>query len=784
MHSSPLLRIIFISVLFWAATGLQAQPLNGTLRGIVLDHYSRLPLPATQVWIEVSGDTLRTQSDAKGLFRLEVPVGRHNINFTRKGYLAHTENGVLLVSAKELRLEILLEENYYQLDEVNLYPTRQKGTTRNRMASVSALSFEPEETRKIAGGLDDPTRVAASMPGVVGSPYFSENYVSVRGNSPRGMLYRLEGIDIPNPTHFARIGSSSGTFTIFSNQLLSNSDFFIGAFPAEYGNATSGVFDITFREGNNEKHEFALQAGVLGIDISAEGPLSARHKGSYLVNYRYATLNFAKHLIGYLSTPTYHDLSFKINLPTEKAGTFSLFGIGGLSNRLKPAEPDSLWAVDLDRFELQLRSDMGALGLNHKYLFTNGTLISTSLVGSYSFQRDNKTYMETPISSRQREKVEYRRLPITFTSFIQHNFSQRHTNKTGVIVTGTHHNFVNLNYNYIENQLNTLVNEQGNTFMVQAYSQSQFKIARTLVVNAGLHAIYYNLNKDYSVEPRAGISWQFEPRQTLSAGYGLHSRVEDYATYMTRLNSGGTYTQPNLNLQFLRSHHFVLGYQAFLSDHLKFRAETYYQHLFDVPVEATGTYSVLNLDELDQLRILVNEGTARNVGLDMGLERFSRRGLYYMLNGSIFSSTYTDAAGLRHSTAFNSGYKANLLMGKEFRLGRKKGGNTLMGLNTNFSLIGGQRYTPISLDASRLARETVYDEIYPFTIQEDPLFLVDFTFTLNRNHVRYNSTWAIQIKNIFQSAAAEYREYDPTLDAVVAQEGSSFFPVLSYKIQF
>ncbi|GAB4406136.1 MAG: carboxypeptidase-like regulatory domain-containing protein [Bacteroidia bacterium] len=775
-----------LAALLALCVGASGQSLSGTLRGQITDRQSGQPLAGVQVELLTAPSLGSAKSDAEGFFRWDrVPVGRHDVQFLLGGYRPFLQTGVLVSTAKEAVVEVRMDIRLYEAAEVLLTPETPRGTPRNAMASVSALSFEIEETRKFAGGLDDPTRLAANFPGVIAAPFTSENFISVRGNSSRGLLYRVEGVDIPNPNHFARIGGSGGTFTIFSNQVLTNSDFFIGAFPAEYGNATAGVFDVQFRNGNNERREYAFQAGVLGFDFAAEGPFSANSKASYLINYRFATLNLAKYLINYTSVPTYSDLSFKLNFPTRKAGTFGVFGMGGLSNRLRGAEEDSsLWEGDLDRFELLLRSDIGVAGITHSYLLGGRSILKSALVGSYSVAQDNRRYFEDDATYRTREIREYTRQPITFTTSLQHHFSDRITTKTGLILTRTAHDYTAIDYDYVAGRDFTLADEAGQTFTAQAYAQAQLRATDRFTVNAGLHYLYFDLNGRQSVEPRLGLSYQLDPRQKLSFGYGLHSQVEHWATYMTRLEGSGDYSLPNLNLDFARSHHFVLGYQAMLNDHMHFRAETYYQRLYQVPVEITGTYSVLNIDELNQLRILTNGGTGRNYGLDLGLERFSRHGFYYMLNGSIFNSTYTDVEGVRHSTAYNTGYKANFLLGKEYRTGRRKGLNNLLGFNGTLSLIGGQRYTPLDIERSRLARETVLDERYPWTEQDQPLLIFDFSMNIHRNHPRYTGIWALQIKNMLQSAPAEYREWDALLDQPITLRGAGLLPVLSYKIQF
>ena len=791
-------------------TGGMAQTLEGVLRGQVIERSTQQPLQGAAVRLETTQPVRTVLTDEQGQFRFtEVPVGRHDLLVSLESYQRFARSGIMVTSAKEAVVTLALEQTLYDLDEVELVPDRPRGTPNNDMASVSAWSFEIEETRKFAGGLDDPTRVAANFPGIIATPFISENFISVRGNSNRGLLYQVEGIPIPNPNHFARIGSSGGTFTIFSNQVLSNSDFFVGAFPAEYGNATSGVFDIQFRRGNQQQREYALQLGVLGLDLAAEGPFREGGKASYLVNARYQTLDLVNRVIDYLSLPTYHDLSFKLHLPTDRFGTFEVFGIGGISDRLRQEEQDpNLWVEDLDRFRLSLESDMATLGATHTLLVGSRSVWRTALVGSYAQQVDNKQYLDYASNDsldlflRQREINEYRYRPITLHSSFTHRRSPRLTLKAGVMLTHTQHDYLSRDFDYVDSVLFTRGDAEGQTQTLQGYAQAQWKPTTFLTFNAGLHYLHFDLTQSQSLEPRLGVSWQVSPRQSLSLGYGLHSRTEHWATYQTQIPTGnGGYALPNLDLDLIRAHHLVLGYQAILSDHLRFRSELYYQHLFNVPVEASGTYSVLNIDELNQLRTLVNQGTGRNYGLDLGLERFSRAGLYYMFNTSLFNSTYTDAAGNRYSTAYNAGsilrwtqdgdtlsyalgYKVNLLMGKEFQVGKKKGGNDLLGLNGALSLIGGQPYTPLDLPASRLARETRFDESVPYTERNAPLLVFDFTLNWTRNRPNYTGTWSVQIKNLFSSAVPEYREYDATFDREVFLAGASVLPIISYKVEF
>ena len=256
-----------------------AQTLTQTIRGTVVDKVSKTTLPGASIMLVNSNPLIGTTTDPDGNFKLNlIPIGTHALHISFVGYKEITIPNIIVNSGKEVVLTIPIEEDVTQLDEIIVRPDLEKNKPINDMATVSTRTFSVEETRKFAAAVNDPARAAVSFAGVVSADDGS-NSISIRGNSPFGLLWRMEGVDIPNPNHFADIGSSGGGISILSSQLLANSDFSTGAFPAEYGNALAGVFDLNLRKGNNEKREYTVQAGFLGVDIAAEGPFSKNYRG-------------------------------------------------------------------------------------------------------------------------------------------------------------------------------------------------------------------------------------------------------------------------------------------------------------------------------------------------------------------------------------------------------------------------------------------------------------------------------------------------------------------------
>ena len=320
---------VFLLLWSWLPLATTAQTLTQTVRGKIIDQEAQSPLLGANVVVLGTDPLLGSSTEADGSFRIErVPVGRHTLKISCIGYEDAQIPELIVGSGKEVVLTIRLTESLTQMEEIVVTAESEKGKPNNELAFISARSFTVEETKRYAASINDPARMALSFAGVASTDDGSNNIV-IRGNSPRGVLWRLEGIEVPNPNHFGEEGASGGGVSMLSVNTLDNSDFYTGAFPAEYGNAASGVFDIKLRKGNSEQKEYALQAGLLGVDFAAEGPFSQNAKASYLVNYRYSTLG----ILGALgievvgdAIPNFQDLTFKVHVPTQRAGVLLSLG--------------------------------------------------------------------------------------------------------------------------------------------------------------------------------------------------------------------------------------------------------------------------------------------------------------------------------------------------------------------------------------------------------------------------------------------------------------------------
>jgi len=780
------LNIYFPLLLLVFSISLQAQTLTQTIRGTVVDKVSQTTLPGASIILVNSDPLIGTTTDPDGNFKLsQIPVGTHTIRISFIGYKEVTLPNIIVNSGKEVVLTIPIDEDITQLDEIVVRPDVEKNKPLNEMATVSTRTFSVEETRKFAAAINDPARAAISFAGVV-SADDGNNSISIRGNSPFGLLWRMEGVDIPNPNHFADVGSSGGGISILSSQLLANSDFSTGAFPAEYGNALAGVFDLNLRKGNNEKHEYTVQAGFLGMDVAMEGPFAKNYRGSYLINYRYSTLSVLSNLglnVGDAIT-NFQDVSYNIFLPTRKLGNFSLFGFGGLSDQRENAEKDSTkWEEDYQRYNSNYFSNTGAAGFKHAITLNPNTFIQSTIVLSgndHGFQNER---LDNDYIPQFNYKENYITKKFTISSVLNHKFNAKNSVRSGVYLNRYYYNLRERYLDVETDQIEEPLNSSGNASTLQLFSQWSYRPLQNFTINTGVHVLYLKDNATYSLEPRVSMKYELNDQQSINAGYGLHSQMQPSGVYQAQVQQpDGSWIRPNENLGFNKAHHFVIGYDRSLTKYLRIKTETYYQQLFNIAVEndPTSPVSSLVVEEGYFTEPMVNEGSGRNYGLELTLEQFLHNNLYFLLSGSLYNSEYKALDGVWRNSRFNGKHALSFTAGKEYNW--KK--NRVFGLNIRTIYTGSFWTTPIDVEKSIELGETRYIESLAYTEQLPDYFRTDFRVSLKRNRTKSTSTLSLDLQNVTNHKNLGGQYYDAQSGEVEMWYMLPLLPVLSYKIEF
>ncbi|MCK8522087.1 TonB-dependent receptor [Aquimarina sp. D1M17] len=779
-----------------------ASAQTGIIKGLVIDKQSESPLVGATIELLNVEQTNGVITDIDGYFTLEkVPLGRQSIRISFIGFESITIPNIVVTSGKEAVINVALTESFDQLDEIIITSETNKAQAINKLTSVSARQFGLEEVTRFSGGRSDVGRLAANFAGV-SAPDDSRNDIVVRGNSPVGLLWRLEGVPIPSPNHYSTSGTTGGPVSALNPNMLKNSDFITSAFPSEYGNAIGGVFDLGFRKGNLDEYEYTGQVGVFtGVEAMAEGPLG-KNKGSFLVAGRYSLVGLLGVGAGGTSaTPNYYDVSFNIDSGKGSLGSFSLFGIIGASDIEflgDDIDEDDLFAAEDENTFVD--SGFGVVGLKHQINLGKNSFLRTILAGSYAVNDfvadrfiDKDTSQERVIRYTEADNTETR---YTFSTLFNTKLSNKATLRTGVLLENFQ--LESLERDRLEQPDNdgdgdpdlfTFTDIDEGLSIVQPYIQGQFRLTQNLTLNAGLHGQYSTLNEQFVIEPRAGLSFKAGQNHRISLGYGLHHQPISLPLLFLNEEVNGELVQTNLDLDFVRSSHYVLGYDVRLGKSWRGKVEVYYQDIDKAAIEPfSSSYSSLTEGadfgfQNDRVS-LVNEGTGFNQGIELTLEKFFSDGYYGLLTTSVFESKYEGRDGIERNTPFNNGYVFNLLAGKEFQMGKSK--KDVLFFDTKLTLSGGRYFTPVNLEASQQAGFEVLREDLAFSEQNDDYFRLDVKlgYKINSKSKKRSHQFYLDLQNVTNNENIFVRRYNRLTNQVDQVDQIGFFPDFGYRFQF
>ncbi len=760
-----------------------------TVRGKLTDKVTSSTLPGVTVVLNDKSLNIGTFSDSNGEFVLKnVPVGRNSFTFSFIGYEPVFIKDIVVSSGKELILNVDMVEKIQELEQVVIKAYR-KGEVINKMASVSAQSFSVEETEHFAGSWSDPARMATNFAGVA-SGNDTRNDIIIRGNSPNGLLWRLEGVDIPNPNHFAVQGTSGGPVCMLNSNLLTRSDFFTGAFPAQYGNAVAGVFDLNMRNGNNEKQEFILQTGLNGYEVGIEGPFSKKSKGSFLINGRYSFLDLLQkmgfNIVGG-AVPTYSDLNFKISLPAGKGGIISIFGLGGIDKINAPADKSTDQFNPIANADLVNKTSTGVVGIGHDIILGEKSKLHTAI--SFSGQ---KTFIKVdsimPDNSRELYYASnILEKQITVSTHYTRKIDSKNTISLGIGIKNK--GIDQLDSAKYEGRYAKLIDLKNEHFqLMQGFIEWKHRVTTQFNFYGGIHSQYLFLNGTKTLEPRLGLSYNYTEKQTINFGFGIHAQTQTLPVYFAR-NIKDTLSrelQPGENLDFTKARHFVFGYNYKFATSWNLKLEAYYQDLWDIPIEKTpSSFSVVNLgatyyngtqDKVD----LVNKGLGKNYGIEMTLEHYLNRNWYLLNTTSVFKSMYKASDAKWRETVFSTGFVNNTLLGFEYPVGK----HSSLDFNLRFVWSGGLRQKFINKEASRTTGYLVYDEDKIYSDQTKDYMKLDYKMTLRHNLRHTTIEFAIDIANLTDRKNIFSQSFNPQkgVDTFTYQQG--FLPTALFRVTF
>ena len=793
--------LVTVTLIFCGAVSMQAE----TLRGTVKDAITGEPLIGATVKI-VELENAAAIADIDGKYQINLSKGgRYTIEANYVGYEPSVTKEILISGAKEVVLDITLRENSTELKEVVVRPRVNKEATVNPTVLTGGVMLSMEEASRFAGGYNDPARLVMSFAGVSGEADGSG--LSIHGNAPERMQYRIEGVEVFTPNHFNDLWNAGyGLVSALNSNVIGNSDFFTSTFNANYNNALSGVFDVKMRPGNNTKYENILQIGTVSEELTLEGPISRKHNSSYIVNYRYGFTSLVDKL-GLVDTDGSHmsfqDFSWKLNFPTKRAGTFSVFGLGFIDTnwdeRMKIKDTHSAYdASDNDSKLAQLLA-----GVSHKILLGNKWTLRSTLAYNmqhikadeyyYGLKRDENDVLIYPLEYEEPEK--------------KYLFSKQKTNEDRIIFNtelskqvndkwltqfgGEYsHRFFNLVYRSADRlyapveTMKDITNMKDDTGLASVFWQNLYKFNDHLSATAGISANYFLYSKKYSVEPRVSMKWDPNEKNSFALGYGLHSMVEKLDAYFYRDDDGKLV---NKDLGLTKAHHFQATYMYKFNSNLTLRANAYYQYGFNTPVGIDGsTYCVTNRYFNFTDEPLVNKGNTRNYGADITLEHYMSHGFFGQTNISLYRSQYRGVDKVWRNQMYDRRFMFKILGGKEWIIGKN-----VLNVSAKYSIQGGLRYTPIdvdqmnaNIDAGIVNDEPIYKDNEAFTKHFKPTGIIDLTVSYKINKKRVSHTIAFEGLNILGTDTPMFQRFDLGTRQVRIDKGGISLPNIFYRLDF
>ena len=760
--------------------------------GKITDKLTGEELIGASIYLEVDHTKLGASCDMHGNYKIiNVPIGRHNFTASFIGYKPVLIQGIIVQASKPLQLDIELEKDAKQISEINISAIKNKEST-NPFSTLSSRSFTIEESSRFAGGLCDPSRVAYNFAGVSFSAP-QDNGVVIRGNSPTSVLWRLNGIDVGGASHFGGGNmAGAGLISIYSSAILKGTNFYSGAFPAEYSNTTAGVFDINFREGNRQKHQKTFQLGILGADIGLEGPLNKKGTATYLVNYRHGFIGYYGKLAGGVE-PNFKDLSYNLTYKSESLGNFSFWGMFGLSSNYLPykkyqkkvkegvVKKEKFREYKDDFIQKDIKFGMGAIGFNHKKRVSKKSFLKTNLGFSTNYYKDSRelfTQIADTINTGSLSPYHYKKnheYNFSFNSSLFTQINKKINNKSGI-----YYNKAKIYSQYDKilhnpQKLTGLYNKAGVVDYYSAFTQFKLTIIEDLNINLGVSLNKFSEVNEFSIEPRIGIKWNYANWGNISLAYGKHSKLEDKKIYLVAKDKFKG------NIKLAKAEHYVLALDFNLAENLTFKTEVYYQNLYDVPVFTENNESFINYTQMWEFNSpIVFTGTGKNKGIDFSIEKSIDKGLYFLLTTSIFDSKYKDYKGIERSTLFNRNFQSGLALGKEFIVRQKN----ILGFNININYLGGNRLAPLKYEESITAKEAVYDLDKLYQVQADNKFWLNVGLSYKVNKKNKTITWGLDFQNALLTTHDDGYRYNLRTNKIDKKDVFFILPNFYYKIEF
>ena len=793
---------------------LKLMPSEGIIRGRLIDRASKQPLSDGFVeLLNFSPQRIVKIDSATGHFEFKfVPVGRHRLLATADNYEKIYELNINVVAGSEQFLTLQLNEKIEDVKEPFTAAQIGYGTTQFTAQiairqkdpfilmdnTIGQQHFDIEQMNNLAGARNDPARMAASFSGISNADD-TRNDIVVRGASPLGVQWLLEGLPIQNPNHLGLIGTTSGYFPILNINVIGEADFRLGAFSAQYANTSTGIFDIYLRNPETRRLRTTAQIGWNGAELVLQGPLFNK-RSSFIVAGRYSLLPVFNSIgiydLNAKSTPKIYDINYNFQYVTNKGNEFNLFGFYGNSAlHTKASDEDFLNIFNpAPRANVDWENNNTVVGLKYRHFFSKHFFWQTTIGGNIAYNNQEHIYHKTTHPWTLPYRGLYSKIyqsTYSISSFVNQKVNTKFSWRSGFMLQHRVNEFFEVQdrfnvapivyYDYI-----------GSNQLIHLYLHTNYRLTSNFNFQLGAAALYNNLNQQFVAEPRVNLSWDIGKKHQLDIIYTMQNQeISPRLSYLQlqSFNStiGAVYDTSARNLKMMGNHYFTIDYVYQPKSHLQFKLSPYYKFWYNVPVnaeEATG-FSAFNFDSRLPYNLpkfkMESTGTAENYGIDLIAIHHLNKGFQLNYTVSFFESTYKGSDGIKRDARFDRDWLTRLAASKEWTLNKTKA--NVFFLSTTFTLAGGERYTPIDIEQSGYFNEEILTNQW-FENRTDFYMRWDIKTGFRFNGKKVNHYFYIDMTNVLGRKNILTYHYDNATETVKPIYQYGRMPELFYRIQF
>jgi outer membrane receptor for ferrienterochelin and colicin len=686
--------ILISLIIIGCQTGLMAQ--RGALKGLVTAALTNEPMPFVNVI--VSGTSIGTVTDNGGNFQINgLTPGFVRVQASFIGYHSALSSEIEISNAKVAFIEIRMEKRDAEIEEVTVKVSPFRKTDES---PVSLKTIGIAEIEKSPGANRDISKVIQSYAGVLSSPSF-RNDIIIRGGGPSESRFYLDGVEVPNINHFATQGASGGAVGILNADLIREVNYYSGAFPADRGNALSGVFEFAQVDGNADKLRFKGSLGASEVSATFDGPIN--EKTTFIVSARrsYLKLLFTALKLPFL--PTFNDMQFKVKTRFDAKNELTFVGLGAIDqNELN---------LDIKNPDDQQKYILSQLPVNNQWSYTLGATYKhfrensyqTLVIGRSQLNNATTKYLENDESSPNNKILDYTSQEVENKIRFENNMRMDGF-KANIGANVDFARYTNSTYQkrfYDGSILNVNYNTDLNLVKYGLFGQVSHEfLAERLTLSAGFRMDANNYSSGMNnplkqFSPRISASYQLTQKWSLNLNTGRYFQLPAYTTLGYQLNN--VFVNKNNQLKYISVDHFIGGLEFKPETSMQFSIEGFLKNYRNYPFSVKDGISLANKGA-DYGVIGDEEVTSTSKGRAYGAEFQARisssKGYNLNLSYTLVRSEFQDGNSQYIVSSWDSKHILSLTGSAALKRGWQVG--------TRFRFVGGLPYTPYDLNRSSL----------------------------------------------------------------------------------